>query len=223
MKKNYSTQLKNICINVANQLINMYPNGKASNLVFPSYRNGVTRVSEQESRVLFCIELSRLGWNYAVEVPTDNTYEGFTTDNPNVFFNKAKGRSAEVDLAIYEDNNKEVNIEFKSGQPNKKSVNKDFLKLCFEKPFGVWYHTLEKANSRSINAIVDKLNNGLQYSRKYNRKVNSSDKIDPNKKILVFMVILNNTETNKGEWLGPINIHCFNGKLTYRNRKLHVM
>lgn len=108
-------------------------------LFFPAYyKKGEikdTRISEQELRFAFVEEFNsyceknQIKLFYSIEAPTKDTYSGFT-DEPIINHEKGKGRSAEFDLVIYdEDLNRECLIEFKANNASEIDHNKDFLKL----------------------------------------------------------------------------------------------
>lgn len=113
------------------------PTGNESRLVFPAYfKNGEkkgTRISEQELRFAFVeqfnyyCEEKKLNFYYSIETPTKDTYSGFT-DKP--IIDHEKGRSAEFDLVIYnQDLERVCLIEFKANNAKKTDHEKDFLKL----------------------------------------------------------------------------------------------
>jgi len=160
-----------------------------NNLIFPNYSNYDIRISEQEARVQFILNLEKFSkYFYSIETPTELKYSDFTTINPKV---NAKGRSAEVDLSIYDKKNGEVNkkiinIEFKKGQPDETAINKDLLKLYAEDKFGIWFHLLENARgdinnkNSTISSLIKKLNKGLDVVLKNKSSC-----------IMFFIVILN--------------------------------
>lgn len=129
-----------------------------SHLIFPHYRSGAVRVSEQELRFAFVEELRTVApqWYYAVEVPTDSRYyfknrqlqvvrdggvacyveNGQKTNDPIVDKNgkKSAGQSGNFDLVVYEDKEGKkpiALIEFKGKNPtnDETSFKKDYLKL----------------------------------------------------------------------------------------------
>lgn len=119
-----------------------------SRLVFPSYSNNETRISEQELRFAF-VEAFNEYCNengddcnllYSIETPTKEKYSGFSKTkenpkpNPRVDEN---GRSGEFDMVIF---NKELKriclIEFKANNASDLDHLKDFVKLNEEKEGG---------------------------------------------------------------------------------------
>lgn len=110
-----------------------------SRLVFPCYAgNGhATRISEQELRFAFVetfidyCDSQNLNLYYSVETPTKSQkYVGFASKKPDIAKNGEKGRSAEFDLVIYnEDINRVCLIEFKANNAGESDHKKDFLKL----------------------------------------------------------------------------------------------
>ena len=78
-------------------------------LVFPSYANEKTRISEQELRFAFveafnayCDE-NKINLFYSIETPTRKRYYFSGSDPKNVSQNE-RGRSAEFDLVIFDEN-----------------------------------------------------------------------------------------------------------------------
>lgn len=112
-----------------------------SRLIFPKYRNGNIRVSEQELRFAFvesfnkyCANHNSFDYYYSIETPTLDCYKDFST-NPTAHSDKPNDpvndyRSAEFDLVIFDKNYKRVClIEFKAKNADVIDHAKDFLKL----------------------------------------------------------------------------------------------
>lgn len=107
-------------------------------LVFPSYANEKTRISEQELRFAFveafnayCDE-NKINLFYSIETPTRKRYYFSGSDPKNVSQNE-RGRSAEFDLVIFDENLKRAClIEFKAKSAKPKDYKKDLLKLYKE-------------------------------------------------------------------------------------------
>lgn len=115
-------------------------------LIFPNLRDGTTRVSEQESKILITRWLESHGYYYSTETPTSEKYTQ-TGVNP---------RSARIDVTVYgkrDDSERRLNIELKSRMPKFESFRKDVEKLLREGVPGLWFHTLERANTRTWNTI----------------------------------------------------------------------
>ena len=149
----YEQDLKNLCLSVARKLVEM-PNEKdglkesiipESQLIFPQYehkKEKKERISEQESRILFCNEIENYHKEiyYSIETPTDDKYSfGDTLEKIKV---DPKGQSALFDMSLFEidetNNFKQmINIELKSHNVNITHIAKDFLKLLNEWPSGV--------------------------------------------------------------------------------------
>jgi hypothetical protein len=122
-----------------------------SHLIFPNKRDGIPRVSEQESKVLVTQWLRGEGYTYSVETPTAKTY-------------RQKGQtpqSALTDVTIYRRDGtgkkRRLNIELKAHQPAWQSFRKDLEKLIREDVPGLWFHTLISADQRSWDAIEKKI------------------------------------------------------------------
>ena len=112
----------------------------ASRLVFPHYstiyRNGETRISEQELRFAFVEQFNiyckskELKLYYSVETPTELKYSFKDKNNPRPDVN---GQSAMVDLAIHNEHLERIAlIEFKALNPDEFCYKKDFCKLTAE-------------------------------------------------------------------------------------------
>lgn len=119
-------------------------------LIMPGLRDGSARISEQESRVLFCSVLDKTyGYFYSIETPTKEKYQ-FSGKNP---------LSARSDLSIWRFDgnfNKIANVELKAHNPAQDSINKDIEKLVREKVIGNWFHTLKNIDNKTIPALFDK-------------------------------------------------------------------
>ena len=118
-----------------------------SRIIFPKYseqyRNGETRISEQELRFIFVEQFNKYchdySWNgyYSVETPTEEKYV-FSKDQVKVAPYKADGKekagqSAMVDLSIHNANFERIAlIEFKALNPEESAFAKDFCKLSNE-------------------------------------------------------------------------------------------
>ena len=151
--------IENMTRHVASSLGSLYsrdPSAPApAHLIFPQKRQGEVRVSEQESKILFCGWLNNSRLLHSVETPTLETYcqqpqrpEG----------NKAL--SARTDLTLWDTFNGElqpwVNIELKAHNCELESIRKDLEKLLRENVDGIWFHTLEKANSTTFRSLFSK-------------------------------------------------------------------
>ncbi len=113
-----------------------------SRLIFPHYstvyRDGETRISEQELRFVFieqfnayCAE-NNLKLFYSVETPTEYKYT--FTDKNNPHKDDENGQSAMVDLCIHNEKLERIAlVEFKALNPDEFCYEKDFCKLNEEK------------------------------------------------------------------------------------------
>ena len=118
-----------------------------SRIIFPKYsgryRNGGTRISEQELRFIFVEQFNKYceanKWNayYSVETPTEEKYV-FSKEHIKVVPYKADGKektgqSAMIDLSIHNDKFDRIAlIEFKALNPEESAFAKDFCKLSNE-------------------------------------------------------------------------------------------
>ena len=111
-----------------------------SRIVFPRYstlyRDGETRISEQELRFAFVEQFNKNNdvkehnLFYSVETPTELKYSFKDKTNPKP---DANGQSAMVDLAIHNENYERIAlIEFKALNPDEFCYKKDFCKLTAE-------------------------------------------------------------------------------------------
>lgn len=136
------------------------PTGLSPCLIFPKKRNEKIRISEQESRVLFCGLLNNSNYCYSIETPTEELY-------------KQKGkthRSASSDLSLYTQTNKEfkkvLNVELKAHNPRIENIRKDIEKLMREGIPGNWFHTLKNIDSGSLLKIFNKIADSIKNCKK---------------------------------------------------------
>ncbi len=129
---------------------------KNSNLIFPTKRDKDTRISEQESRVLFCNLLNASNYFYSVETPTEMVY-------------KQKGkthRSASSDLSLYTQTNDDfepvLNVELKAHNVKQEYIRKDIEKLMRENIPGNWFHTLKNIDGGTLHKIFKKIADSIK-------------------------------------------------------------
>ncbi len=176
--------IKNLCINVSKELvelpneyegINKYPNLQ-NKFIFPEYPiNNSIRISEQESRVLFCNKLEKYYKEifYSIETPTTNKYRfGDKLENINI---DNSGKSGMIDMTLFDLCNNEfkrsLNIEFKAHNVEQNNITKDILKLIAEEQSGLFFHTLKNIDSGTFN---NKGNTGV-----FNKYIESINKFVP--------------------------------------------
>ena len=145
----------------------------STRLIFPKYgepQGNKIRISEQELRFAFVEAFNQYCNNpanrcnlfYSVETPTLKKYSGFSKKGETPKENE-KGRSAEFDLVIYNENLKRVClIEFKAKNANEKNHWKDFVKLNNEHEgdenvLRYLIEILKSYNNTTINNIKEKL------------------------------------------------------------------
>ena len=135
--------------------------GTSSQLIFPCYRDGNERRSEQELRQIFLRNVEEdKTYFYSVETPTKLVYCISNSEQPIGKENHETGdhhRSGNYDVTLYSENKIEslvTCIEFK--HRNSKSICKDLLKLAKEvkltkekKNFFVHYYYVEENNWKS--------------------------------------------------------------------------
>jgi hypothetical protein len=121
-----------------------------THLIFPKKRKDVTRVSEQESRILVAQLLEARGVYFSVETPTGETYR----------MRGQRELSARTDVTAYGPggvDDRQLNIELKAGNPGIEIFRKDLEKLLRERVQGLWFHTLTNANGRTWSALEAKI------------------------------------------------------------------
>mgnify|MGYP003965558087 FL=1 len=132
------------------------PTGLSPRLIFPKKRDEEIRISEQESRVLFCGLLNSLNYFYSVETPTEELYtqKGETP------------QSALSDLSLYvrtdDSLTKVINVELKALNPDEESFRKDIEKLMRESVPGNWFHTIKNIDSGTLPNIFKKIANSIK-------------------------------------------------------------
>ena len=114
------------------------PGKPSSRIVFPSYSNNSTRISEQELRFCFSDAFihycdNNVNLFYSIETPTKDKYSGFSKTNNNSKPQPKQdnqGRSGEFDMVIFDENMKRIClIEFKANNASKLDHEKDLVKL----------------------------------------------------------------------------------------------
>ena len=137
-------------------LISLYQkNPTRTKLLFPSYRKGENRISEQEARFCFAAAVERgTEYRYSVETPTLETYS-FTDGGGKI--------SAQTDFTLWDldGKTKEFNIEFKAHNPEPKSIEKDIEKLVREETDGVWFHLFKNVDQGTFPALAGKFEEAL--------------------------------------------------------------
>ena len=113
--------------------------GTSSQLIFPCYRDGNERRSEQELRQIFLRNVEEdKTYFYSVETPTKLVYCISNSEQPIGKENHETGdhhRSGNYDVTLYSENKIEslvTCIEFKHGYQDEEDICKDFLKLAIE-------------------------------------------------------------------------------------------
>lgn len=149
-------ELTQIVVSLARHLWSVHRDDPAGpRLLMPSKRDNSIRISEQESKILFCQLLEATHWFYSVETPTAKTYVQ----------SGRKPRSAWNDISLYENRNTQsriVNIELKAHNPKEEDIRKDLEKLVREGVDGVWFHTLRTVNKRTIESLFNKFRSAFR-------------------------------------------------------------
>ena len=132
------------------------PGALSPKLIFPEKRSqgdmtAEIRISEQESRVLFCKNLNDTNYYYSIEAPTKYSYQ-FSGKTP-------LSASSDLSLYSYEGDRflKIANVEFKSHNPGKNGILKDVQKIVREGICGNWFHTLKNIDSATLPSLFEKL------------------------------------------------------------------
>jgi hypothetical protein len=150
--------VESLFIDVSNELLNVrrrtFERPDEPGLIFPRYRDGRGRVSEQEAKHLFLYRLCSDGrCRFSVETPTCDTHGTGT-------------RSGCVDVSLYVSGHQiDVHIEFKEG--NREDVERSLAKLVREEKLGGWFHTLLSADRGTLPSVATKLIAPLHGIRHY--------------------------------------------------------
>lgn len=162
-----------------------------SSLIFPKYRNGELRISEQELRCAFVEEFkdsayaNNKNWHYSIETPTREKYS-FSEDTPRVvtqqngsiYFNPANKKRGfkpgNFDFVIYNAENAPVClIEFKADCRSPRAYYKDFEKLIHDMEDDktvVRYFIQLLETKESADKIAEKLKNDANPNKKTYKK-----------------------------------------------------
>jgi hypothetical protein len=141
-------------------------------LVFPVYRGGDFRVSEQEAKQLFLFRLhSGHRWRFSVETPTCEAH--------------GTGRqSARVDASLFACNDQSgVHVEFKEGNGDWNGIRTSLEKLVREEKLAGWFHTLAQADQGTALSLKGKFIRSLESIRHY------LEDCRPHKCLVAFCVI----------------------------------
>ena len=177
-----------------------------SRIIFPKYsvryRNGETRISEQELRFIFVEQFNKYcennSWNayYSVETPTEEKYifskKGDKNCPHKVDGEGNGGQSAMIDLSIHDDKFERIAlIEFKALNPEESAFAKDFCKLSNEPTCLTFFIMIVKSHDNGTITNIHKkieskgaetefycydLENGEDISKKIIDGISSSEK-----------------------------------------------
>ena len=173
--------------------------GTSSQLIFPCYRDGNERRSEQELRQIFLRNVEEdKTYFYSIETPTKYGYRFKDSKNLEVDKSHKKGehQAARFDVSLYNNKYELLNhIEFKYGNPKKKGpICKDFLKLAKEvkltnekKSFFVHYLNIEKENAWESSKFQKLFEN---YSKSVDEIENKIEDKNNLSKVIVYLVCI---------------------------------
>ncbi len=142
-----------------------------SRIIFPKYsgryRNGETRISEQELRFIFVEQFNKYcknnSWNayYSVETPTEEKYIFSKKGDKNCPYKVDGegngGQSAMIDLCIHDDKFERIAlIEFKALNPKESAFAKDFCKLSNEPTCLTFFIMIVKSHANGTITNIHK-------------------------------------------------------------------
>lgn len=128
-------------------------------------KDGELRFSEQELKYVFLELFAKsdhmCGYTFSVETPTELEYK-FSEKGTKVKPECGKGRKANIDVVIFKGNDRVALIEFKSGNSDKHSHAKDFIKLS-EEPgndlLRIFVEFYKATDKETLTSIQRKLHN----------------------------------------------------------------
>ena len=140
-------------------------------LIFPCYsrqfRTGERRISEQELRFVFIEQFiqycKETDWDayYSVETPTEWKYR-FSGESLPCKTEDGTGQSAMIDVCIHNNRGERIClIEFKAGNPEAFSYEKDLVKLSAEGGLCFFVQLLESQRSNTMKSILSKVTPSL--------------------------------------------------------------
>lgn len=171
-----------------------------SKLVYPTMRNGVRRVSEQEARFVFVKNIeNKTDFLYSIEAPTKEKYF-FTGKEENK-------RSGNFDVCLYDENkNRKHLLEFKALNPKDSSYGKDFEKLIKDEDglTNYFIQVIINSDKGTLPSIEIKYKKAIQYALGKNQDNHNKSKlviflcqIGINKSILKYEVINDSLTSSK--------------------------
>ncbi|GMO36594.1 MAG: hypothetical protein Ta2F_12570 [Termitinemataceae bacterium] len=140
---------------VASALIKTYDG--ISPLRLPKYHNNDVkefRVSEQESKTIFSHIFFTENIPFSIEVPTISKHN----------FSGKSSKSARFDMSIYDKETKEIKyaIELKAHNPVLEHIRRDIEKFACSDLDCIWFHTLENANKKTYETLLNKFKVTIQ-------------------------------------------------------------
>ncbi len=103
----YMKEIDEVVESTFERLVKMYNNPEESLLIIPKYHHKGLRISEQEARFAFILELEKQNkFYFSVETPTEYAYSGFSTNSPHLNIRKkAKDETEEIEIQEQETKN----------------------------------------------------------------------------------------------------------------------
>ena len=175
--------------------------GTSSQLIFPCYRDGNERRSEQELRQIFLRNVEEdKTYFYSIETPTKYVYCISNSEKPIGKENHETGdhhRSGNYDVTLYSENKIESLascIEFKHDYQDEEDICKDFLKLAKEvkltnekKNFFVHYLNIEKENTWEKSKFQKLFENYRKSVDEIENKIEDKNDLS---KVIVYLVCI---------------------------------
>ena len=151
--------------------------GDKCHIHIPMKKDNEPRISEQELKYafleLFVKDNDMKGYEYSVETPTEGKYK-FTDNGEKIIPMCGNGRKANIDVVIFNGDERVAIIEFKAGNPDEHSHAKDFLKLREEEQgndlIRIFVELYSATDNGTLSNIQDKL-----YNNKYGNIGDNTD------------------------------------------------
>ena len=151
--------------------------GDKCHIHIPMKKDNEPRISEQELKYafleLFVKDNDMKGYEYSVETPTEGKYK-FTDNGEKIIPMCGNGRKANIDVVIFNGDERVAIIEFKAGNPDEHSHAKDFLKLREEEQGNDLIRIFVELHSATDNGTLSNIQDKL-YNNKYGNIGDNTD------------------------------------------------